>query len=323
MNEADNQAIEEAKSSIAAMEINSAQELPFELFEKPNNKTTQLLANSGNSAPLEGKSRWYEYKFKEPCLVTFVSITTSGYSSYHEFELEWRDISGLDRKSFGKPESGVVTFEINDLCKKISFKPPVAWFSRTDIQNISVEGIRREEIPHLLEILDDIDGYKSKIVNLADAAVARANAKIAEGNRAATERVNISKDITALKGQQSRLKKSIDELSGKRNELIAQNGAAEDSLESSSQRLKKSNSEVELANSQISNLQTNILDATTQLKELKGNINLFPTEIVAFVNQGSKSAWQYFWLAAIPIALIPAVFVMLIFGAADLSNNIY
>jgi hypothetical protein len=320
MNESDNQAIAAAKAGIEEVQFADASELPFDLFEKPTNKTTHLLASSDSHAPLEGKSRWYEYKFKEPCLVCIVTIATSGYSGYHEFEFSWRDVSGVDRKIFGKPNNGIVLFAVNDLCRKVSFKPPAVWFSQTEIQSISVEGIPREEIPRILEILDDVDDFKSQIINLADAAVARANAKISDGNKAVLEKAAIGKEVAALKGQQSRLKKVTDDLSDKRNELIAQNAAAEDSLESSSQRLKKSNSDVALADEELALLKTKIAESNVELKDLKGNINLFPTEIVAFVNQGSKSNWQFFWLAAVPIALIPAVFITLIIGAADLST---
>ena len=56
------------------------------------------------------------------------------------------------------------------------------------------------------------------------------------------------------------------------------------------------------------------------LRIYEGNINLFPTEIVDFVNQGSKKIKQYFWITLVPITLIAIMFGILIWGAADLST---
>ncbi|GAA4756498.1 hypothetical protein GCM10023264_25200 [Sphingomonas daechungensis] len=69
-------------------------------------------------------------------------------------------------------------------------------------------------------------------------------------------------------------------------------------------------------------LATEVQNSEATLKSLRNNINLFPTEIVEFVNHGSKNIKQYFWLAAAPIMIIGVMFVMLVKGAADLSTVI-
>lgn len=321
MTEDENQAIAAEKASIEDATIDVVAELPFSLFEKPNNKTTLLLASSGQNNILDGRSRWYEYKFKDATFVSRVTIQTSGYSGYHEFEFEWRDEAGAERRTLGIPSNkGTLTFNVNDLCKRVAFKPPVAWFARPEIQSISVVGVQREDIRRVLDMLDNLDAHKDTIIEIADGAIARADARIAEAQKLQQERVSIVKDIAVSKSQLSRIKKSIDGLSDKRNELIAQNFAAEESLDSANQRLKSIRAEVEVNRSHLEANRAAIVDSEAQLRALRGNINLFPTEIVAFVDQVSKSAKQYFWLAVVPIAIIPIVFITLIMGAADLST---
>lgn len=320
MNESDSQQIESIKNQIEAAPVEAEVQLPFDLFEKPNNKTTRLLANATDRQPIEGRSRWFDYKLKGAHLVTSIEIDMTGYSEFSEFDVSWRDEEDTESKITVRPQNGLALVEINDFCKRISFRPPATWFSKTSINSISVYGITRESLPLLLSNISDIDDYKNQIINIADKAIAAADEKIQLSIRSQLERANHIKEIGTLKGNQARLKKSIEEYSNKRNELIAQNSAAEDSLESANQRLKQSISEADLTNDKINSLKLEISQKESILKELKGNINLFPTEIVEFVNQGSKNIRQYFWLAVIPIAIIGIMFVLLIQGAANLTT---
>ena len=46
--------------------LQQVEELPFELLNRRTNKTTKLVANSGEYSPMNGSNRWFEYEFSEP-----------------------------------------------------------------------------------------------------------------------------------------------------------------------------------------------------------------------------------------------------------------
>lgn len=65
-----------------------------------------------------------------------------------------------------------------------------------------------------------------------------------------------------------------------------------------------------------------IIEKETNLKSLKANINLFPSQLSDFVSQGSRDVRQYFALAVIPIIVIASMFVILVEGGVDLTTRI-
>ena len=70
---------------------------------------------------------------------------------------------------------------------------------------------------------------------------------------------------------------------------------------------------------QANSLNTDIEDKKKELKQLKDDINQFPTEFSGFVTQGGKNVASYRNFSYIPIALILGLTAFLFWGTADLS----
>ncbi|WP_375421124.1 hypothetical protein [uncultured Sphingomonas sp.] len=319
MPQVDPTTVQKMGDAIKLVDSDHIVELPFELFDKQTNKTTQLIAESGKSAPIEGRHRWFEYKFIDPALISEIAVSTNGYTEFHEFEFKWQDANGNERSLSLKPVNNTFRATINGICRKVSFRPPSAFFSDPSIISVRVYGLPDGAISDALDVLSDLESYKSKIIGITDAAVADAGRKTLAANAAESNHAAIDREIQALKSTVSRTKKVIDDLSDKRNQLITENSAAEDTLRSNKARISDLDAKSLALTDNQSNLITNIQKSTLELKGLRENINLFPSEIVGFVNQGSKNIFQYTLIAGLPILVIVVMFILLVRGSADLS----
>jgi hypothetical protein len=310
------------RDEIEQFDDSSIVEMPFELLEKPGNKTTQLAAPQDVALPVEGRNRRYNFRFKDLFFVTRVSIFTDGYANYHSFKFAWSDESGKKHELEGNPAGDVFSFEISSMCGSVSFQPPPAFFSSPSINKVRIEGIPRNELANALNHLSELESYRTEILTIVDKAMDKARFRLDETAKTIAERASAQREITQHKAHISRLKKSVEDVSLQRSELIAQNAAADARLLDVRSRLSTAENESLILSKQNDALTLAISDSNAKLKDLKSNINLFPTEIVAFVNQGSRNLRQYFWLAAAPIAIIVLMFVLLVRGAADLTTVI-
>lgn len=58
-----------------------------------------------------------------------------------------------------------------------------------------------------------------------------------------------------------------------------------------------------------------------ELKDLQGQLDLFPAELSEFNQQGRDKSISYMWLASLPILVIIAITASLLLGAADLTTK--
>ena len=319
MTEDDSQKITNKKLEIESQPNFVLQDLPFELVERATNKTTKLLANSGSTQPIDGRHRWHDYKFREPVFLTELQILTSNYSGFAEFEILWRSQDGEKHTAKLRIAGDRVSAAISDLCTEISFRPPQTYFTSPSINVVRLVGVKKEDFGEILKIAGDMASSKSEAISTIDTAVLDAERKIQAGQKSIEERASVQREITQAKGSLSRLKKNIEDINQKRVELIAEQTTASSALEEALTRLKTAQNDERNLTDLKGNLQSEIAASEADLKELKTNIHLFPSEIVSFVNQGSQNIKDYTSFAALPVAIIVIIFVLLIGGAADLS----
>jgi Skp family chaperone for outer membrane proteins len=300
-------------------DVGSEDVLPFNLFDRVSNRTTKLLATSGESRSIEGRHRWFDYKLIEPAFITKVEVQISGYSEFHEFEFRWMDVNGREKSSTGKPVGSEIKFQVNDICRRVSFRPPSVFFSSTEVSSVSVYGIEASAVPMFLDRISEIDEYKDQAIVSIENSIKKAEARIAQADKLEAERAAIQREITQSKSSLARLKRSLDESSRQRGEMAASVTAAEEALSSAKARLIDTDNAQKSAQKSQAEIKSEIAKAKSELKSLQDNINLFPSEIIGFVNQGSTNIKQYIAIALIPITVIVVMFVLLVKGAADLT----
>ena len=65
-------------------------EIPVELFSRRDKKTTNLIGG----AVLDGRKRWYEFKFVEPVYIQAIEVKAAGYENWNEVEFIVDHIDG-------------------------------------------------------------------------------------------------------------------------------------------------------------------------------------------------------------------------------------
>lgn len=320
MDSSDSEKIGKLREAIELVEQSAITQLPFELFERRGNRTTKLIITSGEATPTGGKRRWFEFSLNELTLITSLTVELSGYSGFSEFDVRWIDEKGVQHEVSSYPEGDRIQVDINDICKSVSFRPPTVLFFSTYINRVIIEGIERSNFAKALQSLSKMESYREDVLEIVDKAVDKANTAIADSNRLAIERASIGREISQSKSSLARAKRAVEEASLKRAELIAQNAASETSINQLAADIRELTSQAEDIENKRNGLRSEILQAEGRLKELKENINIFPSEIVGFANQARRTGWQYFALSAVPILVMVVMFILLVKGAADLTT---
>lgn len=320
MDEADRTKINSLKEAIELIDPQAVTQLPFDLFERRGNRTTKLIITSNEATPVGGKRRWFDFELSELTLVTNLTVELSGYSDYSDFDVRWINEKDEILSVSVHPSGDSIRVPINDLCKSISFRPPTVLFFSTYVNRVILEGIERQNLSKALGSLAQIEVYSEEISSKIDQALTRANSVIAESAKLSAERTVVARDLGQQKSSLARTKKAIEESALKRAELIAQNGAAETALTQAGAKLRELQAQSEELEKQRDTLRADITEADSELRSLRSNINIFPSEIVGFANQARRTGWQYFALAALPILVMTTMFVLLIKGAADLTT---
>lgn len=311
---------EQALADLEAAEHSFGTSLPFSYFEKRTNKTTLLVANSGNTKPIDGKYRWFEYKFSQKVFVTKVEIETVGYKVAGGFEYKvvqqgGRVISG----TFSPDSKGVLRLIVNDLVESINFRPPRNLLKK-QILSVDVSGFGNDGLQDLLNIAHDLEGFRETIVETSKAALAKAEAANVKIVSSLAKEKELTEEIANKEGINSAKASEITKLNEQRKQISAQVTERMAEIGNLEGRLDDSKELLDSRQFERSELLKSIEKAKVDLKALQDDINMFPVELSEFVSQGAQSIYTYIKLAAVPIVILVIMFGLLLARAADLTS---
>ena len=124
---------------IQETETKGMESLPFSLLNRATNKTTKLAANSNNVEPMNGANRWFEYEFTEPVFLSEVVVSTADYSPYDRFNFRWKTEAGATVEEVARIDEGNFKTTVNQLVRKVSFKPPKKYLGTQKISDVDGE----------------------------------------------------------------------------------------------------------------------------------------------------------------------------------------
>lgn len=295
-------------------------EIPFELVLRPNNKTSRLLTNSGQIKQIDGHNRWYDFEFSEGVFLTDIEIFIAEYASHHQFSIRYRDSSDAEVSIEKRVGQGTVKHSVNSFIKSISFKPPKAWLYDTKINSVKLLGLTQADIPDFLSTIERIEDYRAEAVTTAESAVANAQKENARYVELQAQLVSLNNESDKTRSEISARKSEVTKLSAKIESLKTDLSNSEIGMKVASESKNRIENEISTKTEIRNNLSDNIAKETIELKILKDNINLFPSEISGFVKQGTQTMYIYIGLVAVPVIIILAMFVLLVRGAADLTT---
>jgi hypothetical protein len=295
--------------------------LPFTLLQKRGNKTTKLLANSGDDVSMDGASRWFDYDFADSAFVFTIRVEIENYGRFDEFGFRWQLENGeFEHASLRRVQENVYEAKINQLVQRVSFLPPKKWLSSPRINRVILTGVLKQELDDHLELISDLDSLRDTYLNAAREAVkekAHNAREVSLLNKKYTELVKLNEQSEK---KQSELNSEIGRLTEQRNELsenVESRRKSNTELESQSEEIQETITERRKTRASLA---SEIADQRSTLKSLQDDINMFPTEIGAFVQQGGSNIKTYIWLAVIPMLLLVIVTALLIFNAANLTT---
>ncbi|WP_313031528.1 hypothetical protein [Brucella sp.] len=289
--------IQDEIANIENENVSSPSQIPFTLFQRPELKTSNLWIDSPSHTGQKGASKPFEFQFRSPDLVTVVVIHLENYSSHDKFDVTWTSLDGGSVTQSYSPNEDKLTFEPNELISKFTFRPPTKLFPGKKIVSVLAEGLDYETLAATLKSHNRISMWKQNV--------------IAQTNQKNKEFLDIQSNIEKqeLAKTEALREQARKDLNNREKSLIKANQEYKDAA-------SKTTNEMNI----LRETAVTISEKQNELKKLKDDINLFPTELTAFATQGNKTARHYGLLAVIPMLVIIGMATNLIWGADNLKD---
>ncbi|MBR9857243.1 MAG: hypothetical protein GYB38_05990 [Gammaproteobacteria bacterium] len=315
----ENEQINEVEAEMESFSLVESHPIELRLFSKKTSKTYNLLYGSGKQEPIKGQHKNYSFELEVEIYVVSVFVETEGYSSIDYAEYGYTDATGAYFDSKVRNNDGSFEFEVNSFIKNFTFKPSRRYSGDPKILRVTFYGYTKSEFREVCDAIYDFDSYKLKAEKILEKVRHRleevkeqqsiAEEKIDSYNEKLatleTESSSYLKDIEFLKNDRESLKDKIEE-------LRAQDASLSAKLEQSGDLLDRKREEHKQLNADVA-------EKTAKLKSLREDINLFPSEIGAFVEQAAKNIYGYTLLSMLPIFGMLLVILALFSNAADLT----
>lgn len=307
-------------TELDAVETSSASPIPFEVFSRKLNKSTQLINATTEHSSMKGKNDWFRYELEEPVFIKNVSVYAEGYE-YKDAKFIWNSVTKSETPTLSSSfENGSFSFTINDFVDCFSFKPDAKYLSTPLIKRVVADGFT----------LSQFDTALGQLANLREAkraAIASATKVIQDAREKQTEIASMQDSIKNLNAEKVKLQGEIED---RRNEAA--------NIEESIKRLQETTSKLQADSSSYQvkieqqeatieerlhereQLMRDITSKTSELKALENDIYLFPSEISEFSKKGGVDKAFYWKLAAVPLLIVSILTIALIKNAADLST---
>jgi hypothetical protein len=311
----------EDSEKINATDVPARTQLPFDLLHGKSKKTTKLLANSGFTEPMNGSNRWYDFEFTEPVFLNEIVVDEENYSTYNEFEFRWTLAQGGEvTQELSKKNDGSFRAPINQLVRQVSFKPPKKWLTQTKITRVQLVGFQIEELEDFIRLVARLDRYKSNVFSEANKAIENAEEANQKVTQAELDRDAINNEIAEANQKIADLNANIGRLSEQRQGLLDDITKREEAISTLDERRSQIQERITERTTEREGLAREVSELKQELRALEDDVNMFPTEIGAFVSQGGQNIRTYWKLAAVPIALMVIVTGLLVFNAANLTT---
>lgn len=295
--------------------------LPFELLNRRTNKTTKLVANSGDDTPMNGSNRWFAYEFSEPVFLCEVVVSIEKYGSYDSFEFQWEIAGGgKSSKVVTRESDTLLRISINQLVTAVAFRPPKKWLTDPIIKSVSLKGFEAGEIEDFAQTISRLERLRSDVLAMGERAVQNAEEANEKVERLRLENDDLKAEITSANSALSDLHNQIGRLTEERNAIQADIKKRQSTISDLHEQETQVGERIAERNAHRTALAKEIADQKQELRSLQNDINMFPTEISGFVTQAAQNAQSYWKLASVPIAIIVIVTILLIFNAANLTT---
>jgi len=309
-------------AQISALSAPTIDEVQFNLIASHERKTTKLLNNAPDQQSIKSRNSFFPFSFESPLFIYSIRITVRDFIDGSKFDYIWEGVDGRRHEGDAISNSNEVYINIRGVAKSIAFKPPRAYFVSPYIDSVDIYGFEIAQAGEFIEFSDKIQELQDSAIRKINLEVAKLDEERGKVNALQAQRGSLNQDIAALKSAVSREQGKLKRVDAQRDEVTIKSGEIAKLISNESYRLQGIKSEIARTSSIRSRLAKNIIEKSADLRNLQSNIHLFPSELSDFSRQGAKDFRSFFWLSLLPSALIAAMFVLLVWGSADLTTNI-
>ncbi len=296
-------------------------DIDVSFFSHKSRKSTQLIGNKSDENSIIARRDWLSFDFNQPIYVTSIVVYAVGYEDYHEIEISMMDaLTGQiyeDKRTFGGES---FLFEPKRFIRGFGLNPDRPFFKSARVNRIEVRGIEQRDFSDLVSILNDINQVRDKIETSLNLHFERAKAAKLEME---SNRTKIAEQDVEIEDKNSQIEQIEDYLTKNTIQLDDLNkkiAIAESVEKESNERIQLISNNINSLNERRKEISLSISKNESLLRDLKNNINLFPTEIAGYVKQGTNNIRIYFWLSFLPLLLIGFVTVRLFYNSEKLLD---
>jgi hypothetical protein len=313
--------VEEEIAELEGLTVASTHAISIEYLDHRGRKTTKLVGNASDESHMKSQHRAYEFEFKEPQFVSAIQFHSVDYpdGSKANFTCTYYP-SGANGKAQILNSGNKWTVQINGFVTKFTVEPPRRFLGDQLLTSVQIQGLHPQEFAEVAKQVGTAESLKQAALEKCRERLFEVTSKEAEVAGLEQQIVVKSELIEELEQHQSELAAAVEKAQEKLEVTERSVGSTQQELSEFSARIESANSSIEQKTGERQQLSTEITKAKAELRELKENINMFPTEISGFVAQGASNIRRYSFLAAIPIIVIGVVTVDLFSKASELSH---
>ncbi|RWC63056.1 hypothetical protein [Mesorhizobium sp.] len=288
--------------------IPSTKEIDISFFSHRTRKSTQLVGNKNTENLLKAKREWLSFDLVDTIYLTSIKVFATGYEEHHEMEISFVDGSNGGRIEESKRYDGAsFNFEPNRFVNGFGIRPSERFWKSANITRIDLKGVEQKYFSGVVKLFEDIVGEREKIENSLKIYLEEAKNSF---NQIEENSLEISQQNQTIDENQSEindLNEKVGELTETADEIERRNAVGVSVENERNERVKAIELNIDKLNGDRKTLSSEISEKEILLRELKSNINLFPTEIAGYVKQGTNNINLYTGICAVPILIIALV----------------
>lgn len=281
-------------------------DIDLSFFSHKSRRSTNLIGNNTEDGYIKGRKIWLDFDLREVVYITTIRVHAAGYENYHQMELSFIPYLGTDERNLSATFSeGEFIFSLNDFTKGFGLRPSETGFFKTaKITKVEVSGVEKEHVTGMVRFAQNADREIKRVEDSLSKYFTRAQ-KAHEEIQSLQQTINELDDTIEEKAEEiNSLDTQLQELSRtykKTQENIAVATTVIEEQTKREQAIQQTINQLIDARKELSSQTSHM---TSQLREIKANINLFPTELAGYVNQGTRNIRLYAGLCIAPIGII-------------------
>ncbi|MER8566356.1 hypothetical protein NKH85_12665 [Mesorhizobium sp. M0924] len=305
----------------SASTIPPTKEIDISFFSHRSRKSTQLVGNKNTVNLLKAKREWLSFDLVDTVYITSIKVFATGYEEHHEMEISFVDGSNGGRTEESKRYDGSsFNFEPNRFVNGFGIRPSERFWKSASITRIEIKGVEQKYFSAIVKLFDDIAGEREKIENSLRAYLEEAKVSF---NKIEENSLEISNQNDAIEAGESEIKDlnaKVQELADTADEVERRIAIGVSVENERNERVTAIELNIDKLNADRKALSSEISSKEAILRELKNNINLFPTEIAGYVKQGTNNIKLYTGICAVPILIIGLVTARLFLNSERLLD---